>query len=86
MNDSAFFYALLLRSAIHFNLLTGNATSLEHAFHKIRVIQLVNARLQIPIERLSDSMIITIAFLALAEVSAFSTSLGRFRCFLTSAR
>jgi hypothetical protein len=69
MKDAAFFHTILLRSAMHVNFLIGNIASLEHVFHKIRVIQLVNERLEIPTERLSDSTIMTIAFLAAAEVT-----------------
>jgi hypothetical protein len=69
INDSAFFHAILLRSAVHSNVLTGHARKLEDVFHRIRLIQLVNERLKMPVEKLSSSTIIAIAFLALAEGS-----------------
>ncbi|KAH8800693.1 hypothetical protein F5884DRAFT_862619 [Xylogone sp. PMI_703] len=65
--DAAFFHAILLRSALHANFLTGNGKALEPVFHKIKAIQLVNEKLQNPTERLSDLMILTVAFLAITE-------------------
>ena len=47
----------------------GSSESLEHILHKMKVIQLVNAGLQNAANGISDCMIITIAFLAVSEVS-----------------
>ena len=78
MTDAAFFHMFLLRSALHANALSVNIGSSELIFHKFKVIQLVNARLQNPADRISNSTIMTIAFLALAEVSVCSYTELRF--------
>jgi len=70
MTDAVFFHMVLLRTEMHINALAGSSESLELILHKMKVIQLVNAGLQNAANGISDCMIITIAFLAVSEVSA----------------
>ncbi|KAH8803048.1 fungal-specific transcription factor domain-containing protein [Xylogone sp. PMI_703] len=70
MQDAALFHAILLRSALHANSATGTFKPSELVLHKIKTIQLVNEKLQNPSERLSDSMIMTVAFLAIIECTS----------------
>jgi hypothetical protein len=70
MTDAALFHTLLSTSARHFNLIsTGTALSLEHEFYEMRAMQLVSARLQNLTDRISDTMILTVAYFAIANVS-----------------
>ncbi|KIN03412.1 hypothetical protein OIDMADRAFT_177641 [Oidiodendron maius Zn] len=70
MTDAAFFHMFLLRSALHANALRVDIVSSEIIFHKFKAIQLVNSRLQNAADKISNSTIMTIAFLALAECAA----------------
>lgn len=69
MTDAAFLHVVLLRSAVHVHSLRGDIKSLELVSYKMKVIQLVNKRLQSSDTKIPDSLIIIVAFLALAEAS-----------------
>lgn len=69
MSDAALFHAFLQHWARHLNFLTGNTKSLEHDFHKMKSIQLVNARLQNLTDGISVPIILTVACLAHIGVS-----------------
>ena len=77
MRDQALFHVLLLTSALHLRYLTGNVNwdaigkdqSTEIISHKLTAIRKVNEKLRDPPSTISDEIIHTVTFMALAEVS-----------------
>lgn len=65
--DPGLFHLGIIASAIHLGLMTKEYNRTELIFHKIRVIQLVNERLQ-QCNQVTDSIILIVANLANVEV------------------
>lgn len=67
MTDPAVFHLFLLCSAIHLSHTTHNYRMSEFIFHKTKVIQLVNQKLQENSE-ITDRLLLIVSNLAKAEV------------------
>ena len=73
IRDPALFHGALLLAGMHWHWLNGDVAVIQetYLYHKLEAIRLVNDQLADPNTSHSDSVIGTIACLALAEVSHF---------------
>ena len=81
MTDAALFHGLLQHWARHISFLTGNSTSLECEFHRMKAIHYLNERLQNLTDEISNSVILTVA--TLTHISVCPSLYVYFEDFLT---
>lgn len=68
MSDPILFLATLNFAAVHLDFVRGQCSNPRTLIHKVETIRLINARLQDPIEALTNTTIGAIIMLAGVEV------------------
>jgi hypothetical protein len=74
LNDPALLHSILYCSDKHETIVNGRKERPSAVTHLRQAIQIINTRLQDPLQEISDSTIGTVALLALTEVSALLVS------------
>ncbi len=82
MQDPTIFHGCLLLAGMHWYWVHGDVTMIQdtYLYHKLEAIRLVNEQLGDPGTKSSDSVIGTIACLALAEVRSTDHALTQHQC------